>query len=266
MTQIETDSHMDGRDTTVDTPGGADTTGGAAGDAKGTAKATRRPRRVTLSRESILDAALRLCSREGGAVLTFSRLGKELGADPTAVYRHFRDKDDLVLALTDVMIVEAVQRARAGAPPRQQWREWLLTTVRSIRSVYLERPALAVLAATRTTASPVESESVEEIIGVLHDAGLPVAQAAESCRALVDLTLAFTQYTAAFQILDEETQAKDDRAWAVKYATLPAARFPLVHASAARLTELFRNDDEVFELALATFLDGIEAKIQRARG
>ena len=119
-------------------------------------------------------------------------------------------------------------------------------------------------AATRTTASPVESESVEEIIGVLRDAGLPVVQAAESCRTLVDLTLAFTQYTAAFRILDEQTQAKDDRAWAVKYATLPAARFPLVHASAARLTELFRNDDEVFELTLATFLDGIEAKLQRA--
>ena len=222
-------------------------------------------RRVTLTREAIVEAAIRLCSPEGGGVLTFSRLGRELGADPTAVYRHFRDKDELILAMTTVMVEEAVALASVGALGPDRWRESLAASARAVRAVYLERPALAVLAAIRTTASTAETASVEQIIGVLHGAGLPVVEAAECYRMLLDLTLAMTQASAAFLVLDEESQAKDDAAWSVQYGLLPEARFPLLHRSAARLTELFRDDAQVFELVLGTFLDGVALKIERAR-
>jgi AcrR family transcriptional regulator len=224
-------------------------------------------RRVTLTRESILEAALRLCSPEGGGQLTFSRLGKELGADPTAVYRHFRDKDELVLALTDLTIQEGIELAREMLPdgPTDDWRAWLTVTAQTVRASHLARPALAVLAAARTTASPAETHSVEQLITVLHRAGLPVIEAAECYRALLDMTLAMTQYTAAFSILDRSAQEKDEAAWAVKYGMLPEDEFPLLHQSAPRLTELFRDDDGVFALVLSTFLDGVAARIERAR-
>jgi AcrR family transcriptional regulator len=221
-------------------------------------------KRVALTREAIMDAAFRLCSPEGGGVLTFSRLGKELGADPTAVYRHFRDKDELILAMTDVMIEESVDLAALTAPAPDDWRAALATAARAVRTVYLQRPALAVLAAARTTASPAETTSVERIIGVLHRAGLPIIEAAECYRMLLDLTLAMTLSSASFLVLDEEAQAKDDSAWSVKYGLLPEDRFPLLHRSAPRLTELFRDDAQVFELVLATFLDGIALKIEKA--
>ena len=50
--------------------------------------------------------------------LTVRRLGKELGADPTAIYRHFRDKDELVRAVLDRLVHERSRpwtRRRAGA-------------------------------------------------------------------------------------------------------------------------------------------------------
>jgi hypothetical protein len=84
---------------------------------------------------------------------------------------------------------------------------------------------------------------------------------AESSR----LTLAFVQSTATRLMLEPEAQAKDDAAWAVKYGLLPADRFPLLHESSTRLTELFRNDDEVFELVLQTFLDGVAQRIEHAQ-
>lgn len=218
-------------------------------------------RRAALSREVIIEAALNIGSKEGGSALTFSRLGKELGADPTSVYRHFRDKDELVVALTDRMVTESVERMTGVEPRELGWREWLRRLAHSIRSVYLDRPAIAVLAASRTAASKAETESVEQIIGVLHGAGLPVVQAAEVYRALVDLTLAFTQYSAAWSLLDPEYQGRDEQAWAVGYATLPADRFPLVHASADRLLELTRDDAAVFEYTLGLFLDGVQVRL-----
>ena len=223
-------------------------------------------RRAALTREAILDAAMYLCSPDGGGALTFTRLGKELGADPTAVYRHFRDKDDLVLAMTDRLIEQARTLADQQEHGPGEWRETLVGMARAIRAVHLARPALAALAANRTTASPAETESVERIIGVLHRAGLPVIEAAECYRMLLDLTLAFIQSTATWLMLDPEAQAKDDAAWAVKYGLLPTDRFPLLHQSSPRLTELFRNDDEVFELVLQTFLDGVALRIERAAG
>jgi len=244
------------------TAGAASDMAGAGGAGAGGAGAKRR---ITLSREAILDAAMHLCSPEGGGVLTFSRLGKELGADPTAVYRHFRDKDDLVLALTEKLIDEALAVIAESGLSHDRWREWLTLVARTVRAVHLARPALAVLGANRTTASPAETSSVEEIIAVLHRAGLPPVQAAECYRMLLDLTLAFVQSTAAFQILAPEAQAKDDAAWSVKYGLLPAERYPMLHLGSTRLTELFRNDDEVFELVLETFLDGVALKIERAR-
>ena len=36
------------------------------------------------------------------------KLGRALGADQTAVYRHFASKDDLVLAIADQLIEEAM--------------------------------------------------------------------------------------------------------------------------------------------------------------
>lgn len=222
-------------------------------------------KRTALTREAIIEAALYLCSPEGGGSLTFARLGKELGADPTAVYRHFRDKDELVLALTDVLIDEAVALAARARHTPEQWRESLTDTAMAIRRVHLARPALAALCAVRTTASPSETESVERIIALLHRAGLPVVEAAECYRMLLDLTLAFVQVAATWLMLDPAAQAKDDTAWAVKYGLLPAERFPLLHESSARLTELFRDDEKVFVLVLGTFLDGVACRIAAHR-
>ena len=223
---------------------------------------TRR-RRAALTREAIIEAALNIGSTEGGSALTFSRLGKELGADPTAVYRHFRDKDELVLALTDRMVEESVRRIQDTDPETVDWRAWLRLVALSVRTVYLERPAIAVLAATRTAATPAETTSVERIITVLHKAGLPVIAAAEVYRGLLDTTLSMTQCTAAWNLLPTEVQEQDTRAWAVTYAMLPEEEFPLLRQSVPRLAELNRDDGAVFESVLDIFLDGVQARIEQ---
>ena len=68
----------------------------------------RRPARPRpqLDRESILDAGIRLAASGRADAVSVRRLGAELGADPTAIYRHFRDKDELVLALLDRLLAQ----------------------------------------------------------------------------------------------------------------------------------------------------------------
>ena len=74
----------------------------------------RRPRRGglqrgTLTPELIVTQSLRLLDTQGVTGFSMPNLGRALGADPTAVYRHFSSKDDLVLAIADRLIEEAME-------------------------------------------------------------------------------------------------------------------------------------------------------------
>lgn len=63
---------------------------------------------------AIIDASLRIAARGSGDAFTVRRLGEELGADPTAIYRHFRDKDELLLSVADHMLGEALDAIPEG--------------------------------------------------------------------------------------------------------------------------------------------------------
>ena len=65
--------------------------------------------RNPLSRERIIDAAVGLLEQDGWDALSMRRLAQELDVWPMAVYRYFRDKEELVDAL--------VEHAAAGMEP-----------------------------------------------------------------------------------------------------------------------------------------------------
>lgn len=60
--------------------------------------------RNSLSDERILQEALTLVDEAGLEGLTTRALGRRLGVDSTAVYRHFRSKDELLSALADHIV------------------------------------------------------------------------------------------------------------------------------------------------------------------
>src|SRR3982750_3587331 len=92
-----------------------------------------------LTRERIVDEALALVEREGADGLTMRNLGAALGVDPTAVYRHFRDKDELLQAMADRLFGEMADGIRA----HDDWRDVLRDNAWKGRRVYLSHPGLA---------------------------------------------------------------------------------------------------------------------------
>src|SRR5258707_11620632 len=106
-----------------------------------------RLRRGSLTPEAIVAESLRLLDTEGLDGFSMPKLGRALGADPTAVYRHFASKDDLVLAIADQLIEDAM----SGLAPHACWVDTVTDIVRRIRRTYCDHPAAASLAACRTT-------------------------------------------------------------------------------------------------------------------
>lgn len=208
-----------------------------------------------LNRSVIVEACLALADREGTQSLTFRRIGRELGADPTALYRHFRDKDELLLALADRLIGEALQ----DFAPSPSWRATLRDLVARGRRAYLAHPQVAVLAAVRVTRQESEMRFIDTVLGTLLEAGFDQAHAVRVYRALADFMLSWTGFSAGLRTLGEKSE-QDDAAWAQDYARAPADRFPHAVASARQMAAI--GDDENFGFALELLLDGVEARLR----
>ena len=61
----------------------------------GTANRNRN-RREKLTRERVVDAALRIMDEEGLDAVSMRRVGRELGVEAMSLYNHVRDKEDLL--------------------------------------------------------------------------------------------------------------------------------------------------------------------------
>ena len=209
--------------------------------------------RTELSRDRILEAAQEIIDREGDAALTFRRLGRELDVDPTAAYRHFSSKDDLLLALGDRLLGEAMDTVPGGLG----WRDNLREMAMALRRSLVRHPRLAVLISVRTTQGEQEARGIEDLLGTLAEAGFPAWEAVAVWRALADTTLAWSGFSAAYETLSDEVRRRDVAAWTTTYRRLPADQYP--HIAAAR--PYLEEDYDAFPMALELLLDGVAARI-----
>jgi len=211
--------------------------------------------RGSLTRELLVRESLRLLDADGVAGFSLPKLGRAIGADPTAIYRHFASKDELVLAIADALIAEGC----AGLEPSDCWVRTLAEIARRARSTYLAHPAAASLSASRTTQGPAEMHAVEMILGALHTAGFTGKEAATVYRAFGDFCQFWGVGEATFLALDEQAQQADTDAWTRAYLVADRTAYPNIWQVREELPVV--DDDEIFETILSLVLAGL---VQRA--
>nr|BFD87096.1 TetR/AcrR family transcriptional regulator [Streptomyces sp. Xyl84] len=197
----------------------------------------RRPTRsgVLLSEDVIVDCALRLVGQHGPDALSVRRLGAALGCDPSALYRYFHNTDDLLLAVADRIIGDAM----AGFEPEGvAWHEGLREMGLRIHRGYRTHPRVAALAAFRVTRRPHEFRAVDTGIGLLLRAGFAPADAVRWYAVFVDTVLGHAALDAAYVALPQEKRAADDLAWGAVYAGLPEREHPHVAAVRPYLSQM----------------------------
>jgi TetR/AcrR family tetracycline transcriptional repressor len=208
-------------------------------------------RRGSLTREMIINESLRLLDAEGIDGFSLPKLGRALGADQTAVYRHFASKDDLILAIADQLNEEAL----TGLEPQGCWVDTLTDIARRTRRTYLAHPAAASISAYRTTQGPAEIRGVDAILGAVLEAGFQGARAALMYRAIADFALYWAGSEAAFLALDERLQQNDRDAWTRAYLTVGREQHPNIWQVRTELPEV--DDDDIFETILSLVIAGL---------
>jgi TetR/AcrR family transcriptional regulator, tetracycline repressor protein len=101
----------DGRDAGVSTKG---------------AGAARRGRPPRATPEQIVDAAVTLLLTEPDEPLTMARVANAVGLTPMALYRHFRDRDELMDEVVGRILLERNAAIPREGPWQDQLRAWVL--------------------------------------------------------------------------------------------------------------------------------------------
>ncbi|MEU6095262.1 TetR/AcrR family transcriptional regulator C-terminal domain-containing protein [Streptomyces sp. NPDC047079] len=187
------------------------------------------------------------------------RLGRALGADPTALYRYFRDTDDLLLAIADALI----GRTLRDWFPTGEWRADLWDLGLRMHARALAHPQAAVLSSYRVTGRVHEIEAVETILGVLRGAGFPDAEAVRNYHAFVDQALAFAALDAANASLPRTARAAEAAVWRATYARLSADTHPNIAATARHLVADMRHSS--YPAALDLLLSAVAARLAGIR-
>lgn len=207
-----------------------------------------RRKRGSISQEEIIAAALRLMDQEGETALTFARLGDELKASPTAVYRHFASRHDVVRALADHLDGISI----AGYIPTDDWRVDLEDLAWRAWRTANTHPAAAAIALPLVTNGTNELQAVEWVLRAIHAAGLSGRTAVIYYQVYANFVLAAASAQGA-RLSADTREAK--QGWVQVYAPKDPAQFPHAEAVKAELASV--EDDEVFAKQVQIYLDAL---------
>ncbi|MGI9187880.1 MAG: TetR/AcrR family transcriptional regulator [Gaiellales bacterium] len=205
-----------------------------------------------LTRTRILDAAERLADEGGATAISMRALGAELGADPTAVYRHFPSREAILLALTDRMFGELA----AVFTATDDWRADLRRVMLEAQGVYTRHSDLALALARQPWDSPVQEAGTEFILDALTRAGLRGRDLGLMLHVVVTVISGAGLFFALDRSLHEEHSREELRA---VHAELPASTHPHTVAAAA---DLFPPEQAIYEALVESTLDGIERRAE----
>jgi TetR/AcrR family transcriptional regulator, tetracycline repressor protein len=211
-------------------------------------------RRDPLTREAIVDAAMRVLDAEGLDGLSMRRLGEELGTGAASLYWHVGSKDGLLDLLLDRVIGELA----VPDPDPQHWREQLKETARAMRATILRHRDVVRISIGRIPMGPNSLRYSERVLAILRAGGVPDDLAVAGYLLLFSVVNGFTMDETGEGGEPPADQPPLDEAGAMVrdyMASLPPTRFPNLVGLADHFA--FADPDQRFELLLDLYVEGL---------
>ena len=124
-------------------------------------------------------AAEAVVQHEGVDALTMRRVAQELGSSPMSIYRHVRDRDELLVLLLEKLAAD-LPRPRLPREPRAR----LLRACRLMRDGLAQHPWIVDVLAAGDLIAPSILWLIEEIVAGFVACGLSHTQAADAYRSV----------------------------------------------------------------------------------
>jgi AcrR family transcriptional regulator len=208
-------------------------------------------RRVPLSRDQVLRAAVALADEGGIGALSMRKLGQVLGVEAMSLYNHVASKGDLLDGMIDVVFSE-IGLPSGGA----RWKQAMRQRAISAREV-LGRHRWAIgLMESRRSPGPATLRHHDAVLGCLRAAGFSVQMTAHAYSLLDSYIYGFALQEAGLPFDTAEETAQVTREIAGQF---PADQYPHLAelATGHVLQPGYRYGNE-FEIGLDLILDALE--------
>ncbi len=207
--------------------------------------------RVPLSRDRVLEAAMRLADAGGIESLTMRRLAQELGVEAMTLYYHVANKDDILNGIVDNVVREFELPTRSG-----DWKAEIRRMAMSAYEVLLRHPWAANLVLSASGISPARLRYMDSILRSVREAGFSAEMTDHAYHAIESHIMGFTLWEVGMNLGSRE----DLQALATNFlAELSVGDFPYLAEHVEQHLKPRRADDPgEFELGLNLILDGLE--------
>jgi AcrR family transcriptional regulator len=203
-------------------------------------------RRGAMTAEQLVDRAVAIIDAEGFDALTMRRLAEACDLSPMAIYRHVRDKDDLLDRVVDRVTSQWADQLPGVV---DDWRDDLRNLFVRARELQLTHPGITRLCVERPTPVVGVARIFDRVIGALHRGGFDGREAVQAFDAL----LMFLFGSVLWEIPRAETAREGLVAVSARAEDLPHV--------VERSIELARRDASAyFEFGLAALVAGLEAR------
>ncbi|HXC79055.1 MAG TPA: TetR family transcriptional regulator [Candidatus Acidoferrum sp.] len=222
-----------------------------------------------LTRAAIVRRALKIGETEGLEAVSLRRLASEFGVTPMALYRHVRDKQDLINAMAE-LVMEGLDLT-VGFRASMSWTDRVRRALLNFRDQMGERPlALQLQIAYGGDNISAFWRPIEDVLGILLGAGFKPRDAAKLIRIVSNL-LAGYLLLARPAPPNAHQQGNLDRELLRKrfelgLLSLHRDQFPHSVASARGLADVWASDpDRWWPDTVDLLVFGLEAMLRKGR-
>jgi TetR/AcrR family transcriptional regulator, tetracycline repressor protein len=147
----------------------------------------------TISRSQVIDGAAKLVATRGYEQLTIRALAADLGVAPMSLYRHVRDKNDLLDEVVDRLLAKAWQPKTSAA----NWQAWIADAADTLRRFLVGQPAALAVYLSHPVVSPAAITRMEAMLAVLRRGTGDEDEAGRAYAAIQTYTIGFAALEAS---------------------------------------------------------------------
>jgi AcrR family transcriptional regulator len=210
-------------------------------------------RREPLTREAIVDTALRVLDAEGLDGLSMRRVAEELDTGAASLYWHVGSKDGLL----DLILDRVIGEQEIPDPDPERWQEQLKEVARTMRSTIRRHRDIVRLSIGRIPMGPSALRYTERLLALLRAGGVPDDLAVVGFQSMFSIVNGFTMDEDGEPPADKPRPFSEEAATMVRdyVASLPPETFPNLVETADQFA--VADPEWRFNLLIDLFVDGL---------
>lgn len=209
------------------------------------------------STEEILDTAAELLRTSDAESFSVRRLAAALGTDSSSLYRHFRNKTELLRAVADRILLASMD----GHRPEGDWKQRVTALALRLREAFGEQLQLAAVWGRYGSGGTGSRMVMEELLQALRTSGLPDEDVPVHYHRIVILLVSLISSEAGISTIAPEEYEQGMEQFRVAVLGADPERFPALAHFARDIRPLGVDRRIAFEEILAAHLAQIEARL-----